>query len=100
MPLPVKLDKVPPATVMSDATKLVEASLSVKVKVAVSPPCRLDLLLETAMVGTRVSTARVMVLFVSEPSALVFPAASVKTPLAMLTVTLMLLFAVGVNKAV
>ena len=59
MPLPVKLDKVPPATVMSDATKLVDASLRVKVKVAESPPCRLDLLLETVIVGTRVSTVRV-----------------------------------------
>ena len=100
MPLPAKLDKVPPEMIISDATKLVDASLKVKVKLAESPPCKLDLLLDTAIVGTTVSTARVILLFASEPSALVFPAASVKTPLATLTKALFVLLGVGVNKAV
>ena len=45
MPLPAKLDKVPPTTVMSDATKLVDASLKVKVIVAVCDGPKLELLL-------------------------------------------------------
>ena len=100
VPLPLKLDSVPPETVTSAATKLVEASLSVKVRVVVSPVIRLVLLALNAIVGTTVSTAKVMVLFVSEPSALALPAASGKTPLATLTVPVAVLLAVGVNKAV
>ena len=96
----MKLESVPPATVTSAAVNVVEASLKVKVRVVVSPAIRLVLLADKAIVGVTVSTAKVMVLLVSEPSALVFPAASVKTPLAMLTVPLVLLLAVGVNKAV
>ena len=100
MPLPVKLDKVPPITVMSDATKLVDASLKVKVKVAESPPCRVDLLLATAMVGSRVSTVRVSKLLASEPSALAFPAASMKASLATQIVPLVVLLADGVKRDV
>ena len=37
VPLPVKLESVPPETVISEAVKVVEASLSVKVRVEVSP---------------------------------------------------------------
>ena len=100
VPLPEKLDSVPPVTVTSEATKLVDASLRVKVSVAVSPAMRLDLLLVTAIVGIRVSTAKVTVLFASAPSALALPAASVNTPLATLTTPFALLLAVGVNSAV
>ena len=96
----MKLDKVPPVTVMSDATKLVDASLSVKVKVAVSPPCRLDLLLATAMVGSRVSTVRISKLLASEPSALAFPAASMKASLATLITPLAVLLTDGVKRDV
>ena len=37
MPLPVKPESVPPETVTSGATKLVDASLRLKVRVAVCP---------------------------------------------------------------
>ena len=50
------------------------------------------------MLGSVVSTARLILLFVSEPSALAFPAASEKTPLAMPTTPLLVLLAAGVNK--
>ena len=96
----MKLDRAPPVTVKSAAVNVVEVSLSVKVRVVVSPVIRLVLLALNAIVGTTVSTAKVMVLFVSEPSALALPAASVKTPLATLTVPVAVLLAVGVNKAV
>ena len=96
----MKLESVPPVTVTSEATKLVEASLRVKVRVVVSPAIRLLLLALKAIVGTTVSTERVMALFASEPSALALPAASVNTPLATLTVPLMVLLAVGVKSAV
>ena len=60
---------------------------------------------ETAMVGATVSegtvlTAMVTVLLLSAPSALRLPAASENTPLATRTTPLVVLFAVGVNKAV
>ena len=100
----MKLDSVPPETVTSEATKLVDASLRVKVNVAVLPTAKLVLLLETEMVGgvvsTNVFTAMVTVLLASEPSTLALPAASVNTPLAILTTPLVVLFAVGVNVAV
>ncbi len=51
----MKLDKVPPVTVMSLATKSVEASDRVNVIVAVSPAFRLVLLLVIAIVGGVVS---------------------------------------------
>ena len=85
---------------MSPATKLVEDSLRVNEIAVVSPAIRAVLFALKAMEGTTVSTARVILLFASEPSALVFPAASVKTPLATLTKALFVLLGVGVNKAV
>ena len=96
----MKLDRAPPVTVKSAAVNVVEASLSVKVTVVVSPAIRLVLLALNAIVGTTVSTAKVMVLFVSKPSALTLPAASEKTPFATLITPLVVLLAVGVNKAV
>ena len=72
----------------------------VSVKVAVEPSSTELLAADTAMVGVRVSTARVTVLLVSDPSALALPAASVNTPLATLTTALVVLLAVGVRVAV
>lgn len=74
-PLPAKLEIVPPETVISEAVKVVEASLSVKVKVAESPVMRLVLLVLKAIVGTTVSTEKMTELLASEPSALAFPMA-------------------------
>ena len=105
MPLPLKLDSVPPETVTSPTTKLDDDSLKVNVMLAVCEADRLVALDETAMVGAIVSagtvlTVMVTVLLVSEPSALTLPAASEKTPFAMLITPLVVLLAVGVNKAV
>ena len=96
---------MPPVTVTSLEVKLDETSLSAKVMVAELPAVSPDALLETAMVGGVVSAGTVLtvivtVLLVSEPSALALPAASVKTPLATRTTPFVVLFAVGVNKAV
>ena len=56
MPLPEKLDKVPPVAVTSAATKLLDDSVKVNVSVVVSPRARLDLLLLTEIVGGVSST--------------------------------------------
>ena len=105
MPLPVRLVIVPPVTVMSEAMKLVEGSLRVKVSVATSPALSFNTLALTAIVGGVVSTGAVLIinvtsLLASEPSALALPEASVNTPLATLTTPLMTLLAVGMKKAV
>ena len=105
VPLPLKLDSVPPETVTSPTAKLDDDSLKVNVMVAVCEADRLVALDETEMVGAVVSagtvlTVMVTVLLESEPSALTLPAASVKTPLATLITPLVVLLAVGVNKAV
>ena len=55
MPDPAKLDKVPPTVVISVAVKSAEASLSVKVRVAVSPILKVVLLEAMVMVGEVVS---------------------------------------------
>ena len=73
--------------------------------VAVCEADRLVALDETEMVGAVVSagtvlTVMVTLLLVSEPSALTLPAASEKTPFAILITPLVVLLAVGVNKAV
>ena len=100
MPLPAKLEIVPPATVTSEAVKVVDASLRVNVKVVVSPAIKLVLLPLTEIVGTTVSTAIETELFASEPSALALPAMSTNTPLATLTTPLVVLLAIGVKAAV
>ena len=56
-PEPLRLESVPPETVTSPSTKVVEFSLSVNVIVAVSPALSEALLLAIAMVGTMVSIA-------------------------------------------
>ncbi len=99
------MESVPPETVTSLEVKLDETSLSAKVMVAELPAVSPDALLETAMVGGVVSagtvlTVMVTVLFASEPSALTLPAASENTAFAMLITPLVVLLAVGVNKAV
>ena len=99
VPLPAKLEIVPPETVISSAVKVIEASLSVKAKVAESPEMRLVLLVLKEIVGTTVSTAKMTELLASEPSALAFPMALVKTPVATLTTPLVVLLAAGVNVA-
>ena len=80
MPLPLKLESVPPDTDTSPTAKLLEDSLKVNVMMAVCEAVRLVALEVTAMVGavvsTTVLTVMVTVLFVSEPSALTLPAAS------------------------
>ena len=105
VPLPLKLDSVPPETVTSPTAKLDDDSLKVNVMLAVCEADRLVALDETAMVGAVVSagtvlTVMVTLLLVSEPSALTLPAASENTAFAMLITPLVVLLAVGVNKAV
>ena len=55
MPDPAKLDKVPPTVVILPSTKVEEASLRVKVMVAVSPIFKVVLLEAMVMVGEVVS---------------------------------------------
>ena len=105
VPLPLKLESVPPATVTSPTTKLEDDSLKVNVMMAVCEAVRLVALEVTTMVGavvsaTTVLTNMVTVLLVSVPSALTLPAASEKTLLATRTTPLVVLLAVGVNNAV
>ena len=57
MPEPEKPESVPPETVTSPTAKLVDASESVKVMVAVLPALRELTLLEMAIVGGVVSAA-------------------------------------------
>ena len=104
VPLPLKLESVPPETVTSPTAKLDDDSLKVNVMVAVCEADRLEALEVTAMVGGVVSagtvlTVMVTVLLESDPSALTLPAASEKTPFAILITPLVVLLAVGVNKA-
>ena len=96
----MKVDKVPPDTVMSPTTKSVAASDRVNVIVAVSPAFRVVLSLEIAMVGRMVSTVMVIVLLASAPSALALPAALVNVLLATETTPFAVELAVGVKVAV
>ena len=57
VPLPLKLESVPPDTVTSLAAKLVDDSLKVNVMVAVCEAPRLLALALIAMVGAAVSTS-------------------------------------------
>ncbi len=79
--------KVPPDTVTSPSTKLVEASDRVKLIVAVAPEAKLVLVVETTTVGGVVSVKPMLTeLLASLPSSLALAAASVKAPVATLTV--------------
>ena len=72
MPLPAKLDKVPPVKLISATVKLLDGSERLKIKVAESPPWRLDLLLATEIVGNGVSIENTRKLFFSKSSSFCF----------------------------
>ena len=80
MPEPEKPERVPPETEMSEAVKLVEALEREKERVAVSPAFKEETSDVMAMVGRMVSMERVSELLESDPSVLVLPAESEKTP--------------------
>ena len=82
MPEPEKLERVPPLTVISDSTKLVDVSERVKEIAAVSPAFSEETSEEMAMVGRVVSTVRVTVLLASDSSWLLLPAPSENLSLA------------------
>ena len=67
---------LPPVTLISSATKSVDASERVKVTVVVSPAFNDDSPDVIAMVGLTVSTDSVKVLLLSDPSAFSLPAES------------------------
>ena len=96
MPDPAKLDKVPPTVVISVAVKSAEASLRVKVMVAVSPDFKAVLFEVMVMVGATVSTVTESCV----AAVLALPAASMKVPAATLKVAVVVVFAVGVKVAV
>ena len=76
MPDPEKLERVPPETVTSEATKSLADSERVNVRFAVSPAFKEATSEEMAMVGLTVSIEMVTVLSASEPSLLVLLAES------------------------
>ena len=95
-----KPDSTPPETLISSSTKSVEASERVKVTVVVSPAFNEDAADVIAIVGLTVSTDRVKLLFVSDPSAFVLPAESENLFEATLIMPSVVLSSVGVNIAV
>ena len=95
-----KFDNSPPETLISPSTKSVEASESVKVTVVVSPAFNDEALDVIAMVGLTVSTLRVKVLLLSDPSAFSLPAESENFDEATLITPSVVLSVVGVNVAV
>ena len=95
-----KLDNAPPETLISSATKLVDASERVKVTVVVSPAFNDEALDVIAMVGLTVSTLRVKTLLLSDPSAFSLPAESENFDEATLITPSVVLLSVGVNVAV
>jgi len=96
VPDPAKLDKVPPTVVILPSTKVEEASLRVKVMVAVSSIFKAVLLEAMVMVGATVSTVMEIVL----EAMLLLPAPSVKVPTATLKVAVVVLVTVGIKVAV
>ncbi len=90
------MPSVPPATVISDWVKSEEASLRVKVMVAVWPDFKAEVEELMVIVGATVSTVMEIVLEV----VLLLPALSVKVLAATLKVAVVVLFAVGVKVAV
>ena len=90
----------PPLTATSVATKFVEASLKLKTSPVASPALSEARSLLIAIVGGRVSTTSVSVLFASDPSTLKLPAASENLLLATLITPLAELFELGVKVAV
>ena len=76
----MKPDTAPPVTETSEAMKLVEGSLRVKVRLAVSAAIKLDFVAATAIVGLRVSAC--MLLMDSPPPQAVSRAEKIKIRLA------------------
>ena len=95
-----KLDNAPPETLISPSIKSVAASESVKVTVVVSPAFNDEALDVIAIVGLTVSTDKVKVLLLSDPSVFIFPEESENFDEATLITPLVVLSAVGVNVAV
>ena len=95
-----KLDNDPPETLISPSIKSLAASERVKVTVVVSPAFNDDALDVIAIVGLTVSTLRVKVLLLSDPSAFSLPAESENLEEATLITPSVVLSAVGVNVAV
>ena len=95
-----KFDNDPPVTLISSATKSVDASERVKVTVVVSPAFNEEAADVIAMVGLTVSTDSVKVLLLSDPSAFSLPAESENLDEATLITPLVVLSDVGVNVAV
>ena len=95
-----KLDNSPPETLISSSIKSLAASERVKVTVVVSPAFNDEAPDVIAIVGGVVSTERVKVLLLSDPSAFSFPAESENFDEATLITPLVVLSAVGVNVAV
>ena len=91
---------LPPVTLISSATKLVDASERVKVTVVVSPAFNDEALDVIAMVGLTVSIESVKVLSLLDPSAFSLPAESENFDEATLITPSVVLSAVGVNVAV
>ena len=95
-----KLDNEPPETLISSSTKSVTDSERVKVTAAVSPAFNDDAEDVIAIVGLTVSTDKVMVLLLSDPSTFALPTESENLFEATLITPSVVLFAVGVNVAV
>ena len=95
-----KLDNAPPEALISPSIKSVAASESVNVTVVVSPAFNDEALDVIAIVGLTVSTDKVKVLLLSDPSALLLPAELENFDEATLISPLVVLSAVGVNVAV
>ena len=97
MPEPAKLESAPPTTVILEENKAVEeASLRVKVMVAVSPIFKVVLFEAIVTVGATVSTVTDSCV----AAVLALPAASMKVAAATLKVAVVVVFAVGVKVAV
>ena len=95
-----KSDNAPPETLISPTTKSVAASESVNVTVVVSPAFNDEAADVIAIVGLTVSTERVKVLSLLDPSAFSLPAESENFDEATLITALLVLSDVGVNVAV
>ena len=95
-----KLDNAPPEKLISLSTKSVAASERVKVTVAVSPAFNDDAPDVIAIVGLTVSTLRVKVLSLLDPSVFVLPTESENFDEATLMTPSVVLSVVGVNVAV
>ena len=95
-----KLDNDPPETLISPSIKSLAASERVKVTVVVSPAFNDEASDVIAIVGLTVSTDKVKVLLLSDPSTFSFPAESENFDEATLITPFVVLFGLGVNVAV